>query len=313
MARKIVLMYHSVHTPARPAVLGAFPFPFARFCWQLEAARAAGWRFGRMSQVREPVDVDTLYVTSDDGTRDWAELVLPWCEQRGIPTHVGVITGPWLDEPVYPMTHMVQLLLKTRSEIELKHLAHRVRAALTDDQLAYVHRIYSYEAMPYRRIIKGAFNLVFDQARAERLLGELTIDEQRRLADRFAKPEHYRPYEMVELGVHTVTHTAMGLDVETYMRDEVDRCAEHLQDHGLSHGNYFTLPMAPRYGATADDLIVPLKRRGYTGMIHTQNPWDGRSFIVSRTDAKHVEAMLGLPTWDESQHAVGLSEVQRVG
>ena len=99
--RKVVIMYHSVSGPAAPAVLGSFPVALERLQHQVREARLHGWRFGRVSQLREPVESNTLYITGDDGTVDWAENVLPWCEAEGIPTHTAIITGPWREPPIY--------------------------------------------------------------------------------------------------------------------------------------------------------------------------------------------------------------------
>jgi hypothetical protein len=109
--RKVILMYHSVSTAAVPGVLGSFPLPLARFRHQLSEAQSHGWRFGRVSELREPVTTHTLCITGDDGTVDWAQNVLPWCEEHGIPTHTGLITGPWQAEPIYPVAHHLQILL----------------------------------------------------------------------------------------------------------------------------------------------------------------------------------------------------------
>ncbi len=109
--RQVVLMYHSVSGPAAPAVVGSFPIPLERFKYQIQEARRRGWQVGRLSDLRKPVSANTLYITGDDGTVDWARNVLPWCEENGIWTHTALITGPWLDEPIYPVAHRLQILL----------------------------------------------------------------------------------------------------------------------------------------------------------------------------------------------------------
>ena len=197
--RKIILMYHSVESPQTPAVLGSFPISLQRFAAQIEGALAKGWRLGRLSDLREPVPADTLYVTGDDGTVDWVRNVLPWAQQRGIPTHTGVITGPWLERPIFPVTHRVQIALSLPGR-------QIPQPALSAEQTAYIDRVYQYETDPRRRYLKGACNLVLDFPQAAALLGEPDYDELRRLYDRFAGPREYRAFGLAEVGVHTVSH-----------------------------------------------------------------------------------------------------------
>lgn len=294
MARKVIVMYHSVGSARHPAVVGSFPVMMDRFKHQVRAAEAAGWAFGRVSQLFDPVERDTLYLAHDDGTSDWANNVLPWCESQQIPTHIGVITGPWLDQPIYPVTHIVQVILQTRNAASLRRIALRLANRLSEAQIAYIDRMYHYEIDPCRRMIKGTINLIIDPQEATELIGELDQTEKHIMAERFAPPDRYRDYQMLELGVHTVRHTAMTLDVEAYRRDEIQSCAEHLAHAGLDHNAVFTLPMVPRYGASAEDLIEPLRTHGYRGMFNTQGFWNQQDFMIPRIDAVHLEKQLNL-------------------
>lgn len=292
MARKVIVMYHAVGSAGYPAVVGSFPVSMDRFEHQVRTAEAHGWAFGRVSQLFDPVERDTLYLVHDDGTSDWVNNVLPWCESRKIPTHVGVITGPWLDQPIYPVTHIVQVILQTRDATSLRRIALRLASRLTEAQVTYIDRMYHYETDPCRRMIKGTINLIIDPQQAITLIGDLDETEQRIMAQRFSPPEAYRRFEMLELGVHTVSHTAMTRDVDAYLHEEIHTCARHLREAGLDHNHVFTLPMVPRYGASAEDLLEPLRRGGYRGMFNTQGFWNQQDFMIPRIDAVHLEKQL---------------------
>lgn len=290
--RKLVLMYHAIKGPAAPAVAGSFPISLERFQRQIRSAARAGWRFGRLSALREPVDADTLYITGDDGTVDWALNVLPWCEQQGIPTHTALISGPWLRPPVYPVAHRLQILL-TLPQRELP------MPDLPAEQRAYIDRVYAYETSLRRRYLKGACNLVLDDWEARGLLGLPDVEEERLLAARFAQPEAYATFGLAEFGVHTVTHRAFAGDVSEYMAQEILPCREALLQAGLRDSGYFTLPMRPRYPAMVEQLVPALVAHGFAGVLDGTGEWDGRSFIVPRIDAKNVEQVLGLPPLEE--------------
>lgn len=291
--RKVILAYHSVSGRACPAVAGSFPIPIERFAAQVDGARAKGWSIGRVSQLFDPVNRDTIYITGDDGTIDWARNVLPWCEEHRIATHTAIVTGPWLDPPIYPITHRVQVVLALRN--------HDIPTpALTDEQIEYIDRVYSYETDPRRRYLKGACNLVLDSEEASQLLGPPLDDELRLLADRFAAPEVYQPFHYAEFGVHTVGHRALAHDVDAHVRDEILPCRTMLSYYGLRVTDVFTLPMCPRLGATVEQLVKPLTAAGFRGIFDGRGEWDQRSFVIPRIDAKHVETHLGLPPWKGS-------------
>jgi peptidoglycan/xylan/chitin deacetylase (PgdA/CDA1 family) len=286
--RKVVLMYHSVSGPNWPAAVGSFPIPLSRFQHQVRAARAAGWHFGRLSELRAPVAANTLYVTGDDGTADWARNVLPWCEAEGVPTHTALITGPWQSPPLYPVAHRLQILLALPGR-------QLPQPDLTPEQWAYIDRVYAYETDPRRRALKGACNVVLDDAAARDLLGPPASDEAALLATRFADPTEYRGWRLAEFGAHTVSHRAFDGQAERYYAEEIAPCAAAIQSRGLLVSGYFTLPMRPRFPATVEQLVPVLRARGYAGVLDGQGEWDGASFIVPRIDAKNVETRLGLP------------------
>jgi len=307
--RKVILMYHSVESAEVSAVLGSFPIPLARFQHQIRQALEQGWRFGRLSQAREPVSANTLYITGDDGTVDWVRNVLPWCEKHAIPTHTALITGPWLDPPIYPVAHRLQILLALRrGELPIPEL--------TTEQRAYIDRIYSYEKDPRRRYLKGACNLVLDDAQARQLLGEPDEQERELLAARFARPEEYLGYRFAEFGVHTVSHRAFSGDPEAYVREEVLPCRDELRRRGLNPTRYLVLPMRPQFGATIEQIEPALRAAGFEGTLEALGEWDGQSFAMPRIDAKDVEHYLGLEPWtehdvDEKPRAVARHEVSR--
>jgi peptidoglycan/xylan/chitin deacetylase (PgdA/CDA1 family) len=288
--RKIILMYHSIKSDRVPAVLGSFAISMERFKAQILGAKARGWSFAPLSRLREPVDRDTLYITGDDGTVDWVRNVLPWCEEQGLATHTAVITGPWLENPIYPVTHRVQIALSLPNR-EIP------QPSLTEDQTAYIDKVYHYETEPRRRYLKGACNLVLDFDEASKVLGAADFDEQCQLRKRFSTPEEYKQFTLAEVGVHTVSHRAMGMDTEDYIRKEILPCLAMLLRHDLKVTRYFTLPMRPRYIAKVEDLVQPLKKYGFHGILDSQGVWDQESYIVPRIDAKKVEEVLELEPW----------------
>jgi hypothetical protein len=292
--RKIVLMYHSVSTPQTPAVLGSFPIPLERFAHQVRQAQANGWRFERLSRLRQPASANTLYITGDDGTVDWARNVLPWCEQHGVPTHTALISGPWQNPPLYAVAHRLQILL-TLPGREFP------APSLTLDQRTYIDRIYAYEKDPRRRYLKGACNLVLEDADARELLGPPDDEELRLLAARFAPPQAYQGYQYAEFGVHTVTHRAFGGDPAAYVRDEVLPCREAMTRHGLHPTRYLVLPMRPRFAATVEQIVPALRQGGFEGTLEALGEWDGQSFAIPRVDAKDMERFLGLEAWTEGR------------
>ena len=293
---KIVLMYHSVASEDTPGVCGSFPISMDEFKRHIELARERGYQFDAVSNLHAPIDDDEkrIYITGDDGTTDWSRNVLPWCEEQGIPTHTAVITGPFEETPIYPLTHVIQVILTTRSAAELQQLADRVSEDyLHADQIEYIDRIYHYETLAYRRRIKGAFNLVLEPERAFEAIGELTVTERGELEHRFEHLEYYKQFKHAEVGVHTRSHWAVGGDTQRYVDDEIEHCKTFMLEHGLTPTDYFTSPMKPKYGATIEDLIEPLRTLGYKGIFDMAGIWDQSDFIIRRIDAKHVEAFLG--------------------
>ena len=321
--RQVVLMYHSVSSTDQPAVLGSFPVPLPRFIHQLDAARAAGWQFGRLGDLRRPTGRDTLYVTGDDGTVDWVRNVMPWCQRAGIPTHTAIITGPWQTPPVYPVAHRLQALLALSECADAAPTRALPQPSLTPEQIAYIDRVYAYETDLRRRYLKGACNVVFDDAAARALLGPPDETESQLMAERFAAPAEYRRYEVgpaslpaagrsphsagtearptyAEFGAHTVSHRAFDGDAAGYLRDEITPCVTAIRAAGLACSTYFTLPMRPRFPATVEQLVPALQAAGFAGVLDGGGEWDRRSFIIPRIDAKNVEQHLGLPAWNDT-------------
>ena len=292
--RKVVIAYHAVGSPECPAVVGSFPISLARFVGQVNGLRRRGWRFAPVSRIREPVDGDTVYITGDDGTADWAGNVLPWCQREGVPTETAVITGVWGDDPIWPVAHRVQVLLAVRTGDRLP------RPALTPQQAAYVDKIYAYETDPARRYLKGACNVLFDYRQAERFLGTPDVDCLQLLSRRFAGPEDYNRFELAEVGVHTVRHTAYDGDAPGYFRDEVCPCLATLLRRCRRVCRVFTLPVKPTDGVSLDPLCRVLQDHGFIGMCHNPGEWDQADFIITRVDAKDVEKFFGLPAWEGS-------------
>jgi hypothetical protein len=298
---KLVLMYHSVEGKKENAVVGSFPLSMDRFIYQIESLMLHGWQPDFISRLHNPIKKGEkrFYICSDDGTVDWSRNVLPWCELREIPTHTGIITGPWDAERCYPLAHIIQVKLAECPRQELIGLSHKIKSFLSKKELAYVEKIYHYEKEWHRRIIKGAFNLIFDQDMAYGLLGELSRSEDAALFHRFEEPDYYRQFTYAELGIHTRSHWALGLDTEAYVRNEIDRSCQTLINFGFEPTKYFILPMQPRHGASVRDLIGPLRKIGYKGtLVSNSGQWNQESFIIPRIDGQKLEEFLGIKHFD---------------
>lgn len=295
---KAILMYHSV-TGKTPAVPGSFPVSLARFRHQIESLLQRGWRNAPLSRLRDPVDGPTFYITSDDGTVDWSRNVLPWCEQRGIYTHTAVVTGPWEPSPRYPLAHLIQVVLVSRSRESLRMLAEEINGRLSVPQRNYVARVYRYEKDPVRRTIKGGCNLILSEHEAKRLLQPLSERELEMLAGRFEKPAYYKRFSFAEVGAHTVSHRTLDRHTERYVEEEIAPCLHHLRREGLTPSPYFTNPMQPAPGAAVEDLTTFLRRMGFSGTLTCGGEWDQHSFVIPRIDAQQIERHLGLEEYPE--------------
>lgn len=296
LPNKLVLMYHSLTSSQQPGVLGSFPIEFSEFQDQLQRFMGLGYAIkpsSYLSQMPEP-DEKWLFVTSDDGTVDWTKNALPWCEAENIYTHTGVLTGAWQTQPIYPLAHWIQILLALRPEQELNALAERVVRLLMPEQQEYINRVYAYETQAVRRIIKGGCNLILSDNLAREALEEMTNQEQTLLAQRFEQVDYFKQFRYAEIGTHSVSHAAMGIDIAAYVADEVKASQQHLRNAGFNASRYFTLPMKPRFGASVQDLTSHLQNLGYRGLFYSayDDGWDGSSFVIPRLDAKQINPFL---------------------
>ena len=291
--KQLIIMYHSVSSVEIPEVIGSFPISFDRFKEQILLAKELGYRFDFISNLeknKESTD-KIIYITSDDGTIDWTRNVLPWCEENKIPTHTGVITGPFHEKEVYPLTHLVQIILFTRDKNILEKLSQKIKNNfLTKEQLTYINKIYNYEELEYRRIIKGAFNLILEVDVANELIVEYSSLERELLMNRFEQLGYYKKFKYAEIGVHSKSHCALGKDISGYVKNEIIESKELLIANGLIPSPYFVSPMKPRYGATLDSIVTDLKELGFKGIIDSNyGIWDKKSYIIPRIDAKLME------------------------
>lgn len=198
---KIIWMYHSVTGPRQAAVPGSVPVTLEMFARHIETAGGLGYAFGRISRLSEPVRCDTIYITSDDGTVDWARNALPYCEARAIPTHTAVITGPWHDPPCHPVAHRLQIMLSLQG-------GRLPVPVLSDEQRAYIDEVYGYEQDLRRRYLKGACNVVLDDRQARALLGQFSktgdgaagapVSEHLASSQRWIPPGHRQPAAIAE-------------------------------------------------------------------------------------------------------------------
>lgn len=288
--RKVVLAYHSVDGET-PAVAGSHPISMERFRHQMDELRNRGWEPGWLSQIHCDIEKDTFYVTGDDGTVDWTNNVLPYCELEGIPTHTALIAGVWNSPIIYPVAHRLQVLLSL-PDISLPE----PRMDVT--QRMHVDQVYGYETDSKRRYLKGACNILYDLPDVLDLIGAYPgKEEEEMLKKRFSMPYDYVGFTYAEFGSHTVLHWAYGGNTDKYMREEVDACRDAIMNVNapLVSSKIFVLPMRPRYGHSERELIEPLYKAGYRGMLDGPGEWDQKSFIIPRIDAKKVEQFFGLP------------------
>lgn len=298
VSSSLVVMYHSISSSDYPSVLGSFPITMDRFKYQVLSAIELGYKIGRLSDLfknKKDSSSKYLYITGDDGTVDWTRNVLPWCEERGFYTHTALISGVWRNPAIYPLAHLVQIILETRNEVVLGELTQRlIDKYLSATQLDYINTVYQYEQIKHRRVIKGAFNLVLPTADAYTLIGELSTRELDLLHQRFESFDFYRKLSYAEVGVHTVTHQALDVDIANYLATEIDACENDLLSAGLRLSGFFVSPMTPKYGASLNDLITPLKERAYLGILDHGGIWDQESYIVKRIDAKQLERTINI-------------------
>lgn len=296
MNNKIILMYHSISSKAVPSVLGSFPIQFNEFKRHISILKEKGYTFDFISNLSIPnkSNTKTVYITGDDGTTDWTKNILPWCEKEKIPTHTGIITGPFEKNRVYPLTHLIQIILILRDENKLIKLSDTLKKEyLSPKEFEYINKIYHYETLEYRRIIKGAFNLILDHKLSSQLIGELSKTEQNALNERFEQLNYYKKFKFSEIGVHTKSHWALGDNTIEYVEDEIVSSHNLLKEFGLTPSKYFVSPMKPRYGAKLEDLIPHLQKLGFQGILDS-NPglWDQKSYIIPRFDAKDFDKII---------------------
>lgn len=285
--KKVILVYHSISGYACNSIKGSFPITMERFTKQINSLRQQGWSFEFLSNLNAEIQNNTIYITGDDGTIDWAKNILPWCEKEKIPTHTGIITGPWLENPIFPITHRVQIaLMINNKQFNLDNL--------TDDEKNYIDKIYHYETDNTRRYVKGCCNLLYDFNKSSNVLGNYTFEEITELSQRFANYSEYQKYKYCEVGVHTVSHRAFDGNVNNYIETEIIPCLSMLLRHNLKLSKFFTLPMRPMFGAKVEQLVEPLKNLGFEGILDGPGEWDQTSFIIPRIDAKDVETFFNL-------------------
>lgn len=286
-------MYHSISSDEVPSVLGSFPIPFEEFKRHIFTLKKLGYKFDFISNLhKKTLDNEKIvYITGDDGTIDWTRNILPWCEKEKIPTHTGIITGPFEEKKVFPLTHLIQIILILRDEKKLIELCETIKKEyLTPDQQEYINKIYHYETLEYRRVIKGAFNLILEADLAYHLIGKLSDKEQKAIDERFESLDYYKQFKYAEIGVHTKSHWSLGTDIKKYVKEEIESSYNLLIKNGLTPTKYFVSPMKPRFGATLNDLEDDLKQLNYKAILDS-NPgvWDQKSFIIPRYDAKNFD------------------------
>lgn len=295
-SNSLLFMYHSVSSETFPEVLGSFPISMNRFMYQINAAKKQGYQFDYISNLHKNISSNKkiIYITGDDGTIDWTRNVLPWCEKNKIPTHTGVITGPWENNPIYPLTHIIQVILMIREEYKLIELSNKIQKYhLSEEEISYINRIYHYETKEYRRFIKGAFNLILDEKISYQLLGNLEKKELNVLKDRFESPDFYKRFKYSQIGVHTRSHIGLTKKTNDYVNHEIKSSQKTILEYGLEFSKYFVSPMKPKFGATLYDLKDDLQKLGFNGILDSnEGIWNRKDYIIPRIDAKNIEKTL---------------------
>ena len=289
--QKLILTYHDVESAKYPKVVGSYPISMKRFKKQIQLLKSKGFIFDYISNLTKKNNHERIcYITADDGLTDWTKNVLPWCEKEKIPTHNAIITGPLEDKRVYPLAHIIQVKLVQDTEKNLNNLCRFLKNdILSDAELSYINKIYFYEKIEYRRIIKGAFNLVLDTKKAYKILGDLSGTVLKHLQCRFENLNYYKQFKYTECGVHGRTHCALEHDTSAYIKNEIISCQNFLKKNNIAPSKYYTLPMRPKYNSTVEDLIKPLTKLGFSGIFAEQGCWNQKDFIIRRIDAKNVE------------------------
>ncbi len=214
-------------------MIGSFPIPIDRFIYQIESLLAeVGFLLRFPNFIKRLGDERRLYITSDDGTIDWSRNALTWCEKNKIPTHTAVITGPWNREPLFPLTHVIQVKLSVCSPKVLMNLQNELKIKSRRKNLITLKLFMEYEKEPYRRIIKGAFNLIFQKNKAYEILGELTEIEKWHLESVFESHQNYKNFKYAEMKF-THSHNALDLDTDTYVKMQI-YTQKNLKDAGYS-------------------------------------------------------------------------------
>lgn len=286
-------MYHSVCGETK-SVRGSFPITMKRFTNQINQLLARGWSCAAITDIHEEVEVPTFYISSDDGTVDWARNVLPWCEDRQLFTHTAISTGCWFKDPIYPLAHIVQVVLSTRNQIDLYALATNLKSLLSNQQLQYINAMYHYEALETRRVIKGAANLILSEEVFLEAILPLSDHEQNLLHCRFEQPNYYKNFDYALIGSHGVRHKALYADIDHYVEHEILPTLTHFKVYGISPSVFFTNPMKPESGVSLHELSSSLRDLGFKGILTCCGDWDQKDFIIPRIDAKHIEQYFGL-------------------
>ena len=290
MFKKFVLKYHSISSKKYPGVVGAFPITLDRFIKQINFLKKLGFKFDFISNIFKKVNQNTIYITSDDGTSDWAKNVLPYCEENNIPTHTAIISGVYEKQPIYPLTHIIQIILAIRDKSLLKKLANNLeKNFLSKKDIEFILKLYHYESSYERKIIKGAFNLVLEPSISLELIGELSNEEKDLLKERFIDINYLKQFKFAEVGNHTRRHLALDINTKKYIESEINPCKEFIIKNNLNYSNVLVSPMKPKQGASLSDLEIYLKDE-YIAILDSQYfKWDQKSFIIPRIDAIKIE------------------------
>jgi len=278
--RKIVVSIHSVHDGI--PLPGSYGVKASSLEAAIKSAMALGYRTGALANIDTPVPSSTIYFSHDDGTSDFVNHGLPIFRRLMIDVHCSLITGVW--EGVYPVAHLVQLMLGLMTEREISHIdLPDVDQSILDDGL----KKYDYEPYPRARF-KAYMNLILTDTQARDILAPYFKKYERLLRHRFAKlSDFHGPW--VTVGGHGVKHLAYD-GTPAYVQEEVLPCVDVLrgQDNYLP---IYTPAMSPRHGVTTDMLVEQLNPHGITHVIDGMgDTYTGG--IIRRMDVKRFIAMM---------------------
>lgn len=286
---KLVLSYHCI-SKGNDKLIGSFPIDINTFDDHINCLRSKGFQFRKISELEEPFDYHTVYLTFDDGTIDHVTNVMPYLEKNNIPAHFSINTSPF--ENIFPLAHRLQVKLALGN--------YPAMPAINTTVENFSNRVYHYET-GYRRYVKYVYNIHLEFSEADDLLGEPLPEEQISLENRFIKPEHLKNLnsELFEIGNHTRTHAPLPEDFLSYIHNEINTWEKDIQNYcpWIDPSKVFTIPMQPREGAQISEFTNQIKQK-YKYVCFITNSKDRYDEILYKGNAVSVLRLDGSKLFD---------------